>query len=101
MAYRQPEKLEDFLIERLHLHKEQGLRAGIFTESEVQNVFNLFDLKKDGFISKERCIKAMQTMANSNFQFSTTETQEIPEKVDAITFNKLCHKMLGFSMKEF
>jgi hypothetical protein len=59
VAYKQPQNLEDFLIERLQLHKEQGLRAGIFTESEVQNVFNLFDLKKEGVISKERCIKGI------------------------------------------
>lgn len=59
IAYRQPENLEDFIIERLNIHKEQGLKCGIFTEAEVQNVFNLFDLKKEGFISKERAIKGI------------------------------------------
>jgi len=49
--------LEDFIIERLQLHAQQGLKCGIFTESEVQNIFNLFDLKKEGFITKDRCIK--------------------------------------------
>ena len=57
IAYRQPENLEDFIIERLNIHKEQGLKCGIFTEAEVQNVFNLFDLKKEGFINKERAVK--------------------------------------------
>ena len=32
VAYRQPENLETFLIERLQLHKEQGLKGGVFTE---------------------------------------------------------------------
>lgn len=57
IAYRQPENLEDFIIERLNIHKEQGLKCGIFTEAEAQNIFNLFDLKKEGFLSKERAIK--------------------------------------------
>ena len=47
------------MIERLNLHKEQGLKCGIFTEAEVQNIFNLFDLKKEGFITKDRCIKGI------------------------------------------
>ena len=47
VAYRQPEKLEEFLIERLELKKEQGLKSGIFTEEEARNVFKLFDLKQE------------------------------------------------------
>jgi hypothetical protein len=38
-------------------------------------------------------------MANSNFQYNIKE--EIPDKVDAKTFNKICEKILGFSKKEF
>ena len=64
VAYKQPEKLEEFLIDRLNLYKEQGLKGGIFTEEEVRNVFKLFDLKQEKKISKERCIKGLQTMAN-------------------------------------
>ena len=47
VAYRQPEKLEEFLIQRLELKKEQGLKSGIFTEDEARNVFKLFDLKQE------------------------------------------------------
>ena len=39
-------------------------------------------------------------MATSNFQYNFTESEEIPEKVDAVTFNKLCEKILGFSKHE-
>lgn len=70
-------------------------------------MFNLFDLKKEGHISKERCIKgkirnnlAIQTMASSSFQFSSVELQEIPEKVDSFQFIKLCEKILGYAKKE-
>ena len=62
VAYRQPEKLEQFLIERLELKKEQGLKSGIFTEDEARNIFKLFDLKQEKKISRERCIKGLQTM---------------------------------------
>ena len=57
MAYKQPDDIEKELADFLTVKKEQGARSGIFTESEVQNVFNLFDLKKEGIINKERCIK--------------------------------------------
>jgi hypothetical protein len=107
VAIRQPENLEDFIVEQLAIKKEQGLRSGIFTESEVQNVFNLFDLKKEGHISKERCTKgnisinwAIQTMASSSFQFTNAELQEIPEKVDSFQFKNICEKVLGLSKKE-
>ena len=47
VAYNQPKNLEEFLIERLQLKKEQGLKSGIFTEDEARNVFKLFDLKQE------------------------------------------------------
>jgi len=100
VAIKLPDNLEDFIIEQLAMRKDPAEKTGIFTESEVQNVFNLFDLKKEGHISKERCIKAIQTMASSSFQFASVELQDIPEKVDSFQFSKLCEKILGFSKKE-
>jgi len=100
VAYRQPKNLEDFLIERLKLYKEHGLRPGVFTESEARNVFRLFDLKDEKKISKERCIKAIQTMANSNFQFQSAESADVPNEVSESDFVKLCQKLLGFAPYE-
>lgn len=101
VAYRQPENLEKFLIERLQLNKEQGLQGGVFTEEEARNVFKLFDLKQEKKISKERCIKGLQTMANSSFQFELPEiSKAIPNEVDEDTFIKLCEKFLGFAKRE-
>ena len=101
VAYRQPEKLEEFLIERLELKKEQGLKSGIFTEEEARNVFKLFDLKQEKKISRERCIKGLQTMANSSFQYEMPlVSKEIPLEVDEDTFVKLCQQFLGFASKE-
>ena len=100
VAYKQPEKLEEFLIERLNLYKEQGLKGGIFTEEEARNVFKLFDLKQEKKISKERCIKGLQTMANSSFQFDIPKaSEEIPLEVDEAKFVELCGKFLGFASK--
>ena len=101
IAYRPPDNLESFLIERLYLHKEQGLRGGIFIEEEARNVFKLFDLKQEKKISRERCIKALQTMANSSFQYESPEaSKDIPLEVDEGTFVNLCKKFLGFAQKE-
>ena len=101
VAYRQPENLKEFLIERLENYKEQGLRGGIFTEEEARNVFKLFDLKQEKKISKERCIKGLQTMANSSFQYEIPEaSEEIPLEVDEDKFVELCQKFLGFASKE-
>ena len=100
VAYRQPENLEEFLIQRLELKKEQGLKSGIFTEEEARNVFKLFDLKQEKKISRERCIKALQTMANSSFQYESPEaSKDIPLEVDEDTFVNLCDKFLGFAQK--
>ena len=101
VAYRQPENLEEFLIQRLELKKEQGLKSGIFTEEEARNVFKLFDLKQEKKISRERCIKGLQTMANSSFQYEMPlVSKEIPLEVDEDTFVELCKKFLGFATTE-
>ena len=101
VAYNQPKNLEEFLIERLQLKKEQGLKSGIFTEDEARNVFKLFDLKQEKKISRERCIKGLQTMANSSFQFEMPlVSKDIPLEVDENKFVDLCRKFLGFASKE-
>ena len=101
VAYNQPKNLEEFLIERLQLKKEQGLKSGIFTEDEARNVFKLFDLKQEKKISRERCIKGLQTMANSSFQFEMPlVSKDIPLEVDENKFVELCKKFLGFANKE-
>ena len=88
------------MTERLNIYKEQRLRPGVFTENEVRNVFKLFDLKDERKISKERCVKAIQTMSNSNFQFRNSEGVDIPNEVNESEFVKLCEKILGFSKQE-
>jgi len=101
VAYKQPKDLEQFLIQRLELKKQQGLKSGIFTEEEAKNVFKLFDLKQEKKISRERCIKGLQTMANSSFQYEMPlVSKEIPLEVDENKFVELCGKFLGFASEE-
>ena len=50
---------------------------------------------------EERCIKGLQTMANSSFQYELPEaSEEIPLEVDEDKFVELCGKFLGFAQKE-
>ena len=101
VAYRQPEKLNEFLIQRLELKKEQGLESGIFTEDEARNIFKLFDLKQEKKISRERCIKGLLTMAKSSFLFvMPLVSKEIPLEVDENCFVELCRKFMGFANQE-
>jgi hypothetical protein len=55
LCYEQPENINDFLIDRLKLKQKQGFKTGIFNKEEIGNIFVLFDLKREGFIDKERC----------------------------------------------
>ena len=64
-------------------------------------MFKLFDLKQEKKISKERCIKGLQTMANSSFQYEIPlVSKEIPLEVDENCFVELCRKFMGFASQE-
>ena len=101
VAYCKPKNLNEFLIERLELKKKQGLRSGLYTEDQVRNIFKLFDIKQENKITKERCIKAFQTMANSTFQFELPlVSKEIPLTVTENNFVELCKKFIGLANEE-
>ena len=55
LSYKQPENLEGFLIETLKQRKVNGNRSIVYTDSELQNIYSLYDLKGSGFISPEVC----------------------------------------------
>jgi hypothetical protein len=85
LAYKQPEQLENFLIDILKQRKMNGNRSIVYSDTELQNIFALYDLKGAGFITKEQCregkftqlivnIKfvlfiALKTLANSEFHY--------------------------------
>ena len=73
--------------------------GGVYSASG--NIFKLFDLKQEKKISRERCIKGLQTMANSSFQFEMPlVSKEIPLEVDENCFVELCRKFMGFANQE-
>ena len=95
VLHKRPEEVEQFMIESLKQRKEHGPRSTVYSEAELQNTFLLFDLKSDNYISKEKCIEALKTLATSEFHFDKAESDTIPDKVDLYTFIKLCNELLG------
>eukprot|EP01016_Furgasonia_blochmanni_P054005 TRINITY_DN8836_c0_g1_i5.p1 TRINITY_DN8836_c0_g1~~TRINITY_DN8836_c0_g1_i5.p1 ORF type:complete len:156 (+),score=32.87 TRINITY_DN8836_c0_g1_i5:162-629(+) len=95
ICFKQPEDVEAFIVEQLKLKKTHGLKTGIFGEGEIQNIFALFDLKREGFISQAQCKEALRSLASSEYQYVAIDDKDIPEKVDSHSFAKLCEQVLG------
>ena len=95
LAYKQPEQLEPFLIETLKQRKNNGNRSIVYTDSELQNIYSLYDLKGSGFITPEQCKEALKNLANSEFHYKKAEEITIKDKVDVFGFIKLCDEALG------
>ena len=95
MAYKQPENVEQFLVEQVRLYKDNGNRCIVYSDQELQNIFTLYDLKGAGHITKEQCREALKTLANSEFHFTKAQEAVIPSKVDLFTFMKVCDDVLG------
>lgn len=55
ICYKQPENIEQFLVDLLKQRKEQGSRSIVYNEAELQNIFTLYDLKGAGHISRDQC----------------------------------------------
>ena len=70
LSYKQPENIEQFLVDILKQRKEQGSRSIVYHEAELQNIFTLYDLKGAGHITREQCREALKTLANSEYHFT-------------------------------
>ena len=95
ICYKQPDNIEQFLVDLLKQRKDQGSRSIVYNEAELQNIFTLYDLKGAGHITREQCKEALKTLANSEYHFSKAQEGNIPEKVDLFTFMKVCDEVLG------
>ena len=95
LAYKQPDNVEGTLIECLKTRKNQGNRSIVYQDSELQNIFTLYDLKGQGFISKEQCREALKTLANSEFHYQKAQEFPLPDKVELFGFIKACDDALG------
>ena len=74
-----------------------GFKTGIFAIEEINNIFTLFDLKKDGFISQAQCKEALKTLASSELQTEKITGAEVPDTVDQKSFLRLCQTILGLA----
>lgn len=64
----------------------------MFVKEEIENIFTLFDLKKDGYLGKQTCKDALKTFATNEYIFSEIDDEQIPERSDLDTFKLLCDK---------
>ena len=55
MCYKQPDNIENFLVQQIEARIKNGNRNIVYTEAEIQNIFTLYDLKGSGNISREQC----------------------------------------------
>ena len=95
LSYKQPENMEAFLVDILKQRKLNGNRSIVYSDTELQNIFTLYDLKGNGYITKEQCREALKTLANSEFHHQKAEETAMPDKVDLFGFIKLCDEALG------
>jgi hypothetical protein len=47
--------MQEFLVSMIKERKEKGSRSIVYNETELQNIFTLYDLKGAGNISKDQC----------------------------------------------
>ena len=55
MAYKQPDNVEHFLVQQIEARQKNGERSIVYTDTEMQNIFTLYDLKGQNFITKDQC----------------------------------------------
>lgn len=96
VIFERPPDLKSFLIQKLTERKKQGPAGqGVFSDSEIKNIFYLFDLQQNKSLTREQCKEALRALANSAFQYDHVEKLEIPDSVDMILFRKLATAVLG------
>lgn len=55
LAYKRPTDVNKFLIEQIQERKKHGSRSIVYTDTELQNIFTLYDLKASGVITPDQC----------------------------------------------
>ncbi|KAM3145124.1 hypothetical protein pb186bvf_002799 [Paramecium bursaria] len=90
VAYEQPQDIKKFLIEQLKVKQKHGFKSGLFKHEEIENIFTLFDLRREGWISREQALEAFKTIAASQSQ----QPQNIPEKVTKKDFIQIVETQL-------
>lgn len=68
----------------------------IFTEEEIENVFQLYNLKGGKFISRQKAKEALSCIAHSSKDKEVIKNnEEMPDYVDIEMFKHLAQSELG------
>ena len=70
LCYKQPDNVEAFLIEQIKERKQHGTRSIVYTDTELQNIFTLYDLKGSGTITKDQCREGKRANTNLTVLYS-------------------------------
>ncbi|KAF4665842.1 hypothetical protein FOL47_004404 [Perkinsus chesapeaki] len=100
-----------FMAQQLDRRINEGAEAGgLFDMKEIESVFHMADLLKQGTITREQCRSALKALACSARQEElidgtfaigeSAEALEIPIKVDIDTFLDLARQALGLKASE-
>ncbi|KAF4662193.1 hypothetical protein FOZ61_002645 [Perkinsus olseni] len=115
VAFRKPEGgregVMSFMAQQLDRRSKEGAEAGgLFDMKEIESVFHMADLLKQGTITREQCRSALKALACSARQEELidgtltpgdeSEGLEIPLKVDLPTFLALARKALSLRAEE-
>ena len=97
IAYKQPDDVRAFLIEQLELRlKRNTTTLPIFTETEIENIFNLYNLKGDGSITKENAMQALKCIAHSEADIKAiSEFKNWPGSVSLDNFKEMAKEIMG------
>ncbi|OMJ81220.1 hypothetical protein SteCoe_18337 [Stentor coeruleus] len=96
LIYERPPDIKSYLIQALKDRKNQGPAGhAVFTDSEIKNIYMMFDLKQEKNLNREQCKEALRTISNSVYQHDKVERVDIPDSVDIILFKKLVMAVLG------
>jgi len=101
VAYIQPENVNDFIIQQLELRQKANCSTlPLFTESEIENIYYLYNLKAENSISKEKAREALKCIANSKFDLERFEAEvEIPNLVSLDVFKNLVESAFKIPVK--
>ncbi|EER15087.1 conserved hypothetical protein [Perkinsus marinus ATCC 50983] len=113
VAFHKPEGgregVMSFMAQQLKRRGTEGAEAGgLFDMKEIESVFHMADLLKQGTITREQCRSALKALACSARQEEMIDgvpgdkstSLEIPLKVDLSTFVELARKAFSLRVED-
>jgi Ca2+-binding EF-hand superfamily protein len=99
LCFKQPDEVDEFIIDQLKMKQHHGFKTSIYSDEEIGNVFCLFDLKREGYITRRSSIEALKVLASSEYQNKRIDelAVQIPDMVDIAQFVRLCDNLIGIN----